>query len=136
MVSDEATYGGPYLTTAVFCENAIEDKHGVLSLIRIIDRTTVTLAGPDAPEKMPQIALTASLVLTFKAGFAKGSHTVRVRPRTPNICFRTCRRHTYVPLVVLSGDGQQVATGNRRTDAHAISRCCHAQATCAFRGRG
>lgn len=84
MVSDDATYGGPYLTTAVFCENVIEDKQGVLSLIRIIDRTTVTVSGPDAPEKMPQIPLTASLVLTFKAGFAKGSHTVRVRPKTPD----------------------------------------------------
>jgi hypothetical protein len=35
----------------VFCEKVIEDKEGVLTLVRIIDRVTQTGAGPEAPER-------------------------------------------------------------------------------------
>lgn len=76
--------GGPYLQLAVFCENVIEDRQGVLSLIRIIDRTIVTASGPEAPEKMPPVPMNATMVLSFKSGFAKGSFGVRVRPLTPD----------------------------------------------------
>ncbi|OGL09770.1 MAG: hypothetical protein A3F92_12875 [Candidatus Rokubacteria bacterium RIFCSPLOWO2_12_FULL_71_22] len=80
---DEQT-GGPYLHFAVFCENVIEDKQGVLSLIRIIDRTVLTAAGPDAPEKMPPFPFSATIALGFKSGFAKGSWQVRIRPTNPD----------------------------------------------------
>lgn len=76
--------GGPYLQAAVLCEKVIEDKEGILSLIQIIDRTTVTVQGPDAPEKMPPVPLNAQLVLMFKTGFAKGSHQVKIRAKTPD----------------------------------------------------
>lgn len=33
---------GPYLKAAAFCGDVIEDKDGVLSLIRVIDRLIVT----------------------------------------------------------------------------------------------
>lgn len=80
----EQELGGPYLQLAVFCENVIEDRQGVLSIIRIIDRTIVTASGPDAPEKMPPVPLDARMVLGFKAGFAKGSYSVRIRPTGPD----------------------------------------------------
>jgi len=31
---------GPFVSVAAFCENVIEDKSGVLSLIRVVDRLT------------------------------------------------------------------------------------------------
>ena len=48
--------GGPYLITAAFCEQVIEDKSGVLSLIRIVDRMYITAQGPNAPDEMPPAA--------------------------------------------------------------------------------
>ena len=83
-VSDHEEIGGPYLQIAVFCELVIEGKDGVLSLIRIIDRTTVTASGPNAPEKMPPTPINAWLVLSFKAGFAKGSYPVKIKPSDPD----------------------------------------------------
>lgn len=77
-------FGGPYLAVATFCENVIEDKQGTLSLIRLIDRMTLTTSGPDAPEKMPPVPLRTTMVLAFKSGFAKGSHRVRVEPTNPD----------------------------------------------------
>lgn len=80
----EHELGGPYLQMAVFCENVIEDRQGVLSLIRIIDRTTVTASGPEAPETMPPTPLSGHMVLAFKSGWAKGSYHVKIRPKTPD----------------------------------------------------
>ena len=82
-MSDEVL-GGPYLQVAALRENVIEDRHGVLSLIRVVDRFTITTAGPDAPEKMPPTPISGYMVLAFKSGFAKGSHTIKIRPRTPD----------------------------------------------------
>jgi hypothetical protein len=75
---------GPYLTIAAFCENVIEDKSGVLSLIRIIDRWTVTAQGPDAPEAMPPTLFNNNLVLNLKSGDARGSHTISIEPELPS----------------------------------------------------
>jgi hypothetical protein len=76
--------GGPWLSMAVFCEKVLEDKDGVLSAIRIVDRFFLTASGPAAPEKMPPTPFQFSALLAFKSGFARGSYTVRLRPRTPS----------------------------------------------------
>jgi len=44
---------GSYLITAVFCEQVLQEASGVLSLIRIVDRMTITSSGPNAPAEMP-----------------------------------------------------------------------------------
>ena len=75
---------GPYLNVAVFCEQVIEDKSGVLSLIRIVDRRTVTFQGPGAPEEMPPTNINWTLVLTLKSGAARGSHAVKIVPHLPS----------------------------------------------------
>jgi len=36
-----ASSGGPYLSTALFCEKVLREAAGVLSAIRIFDRWTV-----------------------------------------------------------------------------------------------
>lgn len=75
---------GPYLIIAAFCEQVIEDKSGVLSLIRIVDRMNITTQGPTAPEEMPPATLNWFLVLNFKSGEARGSHDVTIVPELPS----------------------------------------------------
>lgn len=75
--------GGPYLQAGCLCENVIEDKHGVLSLIRIIDTVTRTAAGPNPPDDMPPFQYEVKLVLMFKSGKARGRSTVRIVPEKP-----------------------------------------------------
>lgn len=75
---------GPYLSVAAFCEQVIEDKSGVLSLIRIVDRLNVTVQGPDAPSEMPPSNFDWTLVLTLKSGDARGSAEVKIVPELPS----------------------------------------------------
>lgn len=75
---------GPYLKTAVFCEGVIEGKDGVLSLIRVIDRLTITAAGSETPSEMPSFPRQLKMVLMFVSGRAKGSHDVEIRMDRPD----------------------------------------------------
>lgn len=75
---------GPYLILAAFCEQVIEDKSGVLSLIRVVDRMNITVQGPSAPDEMPPAILNWVLVLSMKSGEARGSHTLKIEPELPS----------------------------------------------------
>ena len=75
---------GPFLATAIFCEQVIEDKSGVFSLIRIVDRMHISTYGPTAPEEMPPSTLNWFLVLSFKSGEAKGSYSIKIEPELPS----------------------------------------------------
>lgn len=75
---------GPYLLVAAFCEQVIEDKSGVLSLIRMVDRLQITAQGPEVPEEMPPTAINWTLVFTFKSGDARGTYAVRIEPVLPS----------------------------------------------------
>lgn len=77
-------YGGPWLQAAVFCEKILQERDGVMSLIRIVDRFTITASGPDAPERMPKANLQFHGALMFKSGFARGSFTASLAIRTPS----------------------------------------------------
>jgi hypothetical protein len=41
--------GGPYIGAAFLCEKILQEKDGVLSAIRIVDRITHSAVGPEAP---------------------------------------------------------------------------------------
>ncbi len=76
---------GPYVHLATFCERVIEEKDGVLTLVRVIDRLTVSASGEDAPEDLPPGAqVNATLVLGFKPGQARGRQTVNVTLEHPD----------------------------------------------------
>ena len=75
---------GPYLQVAAFCEQVIEDKSGVLSLIRVVDKITTTASGQQPPEEMPIFDLNLKLVLSLKSGEVKGSHPIRIVPELPS----------------------------------------------------
>ena len=75
---------GPYIQVAGLCEQVIEDKTGVLSLIRIIDTITHTEARPDAPVDMPSITYPIKLVIMLKSGRARGRHELKIVPELPS----------------------------------------------------
>ncbi|HEV8342868.1 MAG TPA: hypothetical protein VGR30_10915 [Candidatus Binatia bacterium] len=83
-MSNEET-GGPYLGIAVLCEKVLHDKDGVLSLIRVVDRLTVTASEiGKPPEQMPPVTVNLEAVIMFKSGTAKGNYTVTLRPVLPS----------------------------------------------------
>lgn len=75
---------GPFLTLATFCEQVIEDKSGVMSLIRVVDRMNVTAHGATPAEEMPPQTLNWTLVLSFKSGEARGTHEIKIEPELPS----------------------------------------------------
>jgi len=77
--------GGPYVAMAVFCEKALQEKDGVFSIIRVIDRLTVNASGLDAPRHMPPGQMNFPLVISLKSGFAKGKFNLKVVPNSPSL---------------------------------------------------
>jgi hypothetical protein len=59
----------------VLCEKVLREADGVLSLIRIIDRLNIAVAGAETPTDMPATPVSLVLVLGFKSGFARGAYT-------------------------------------------------------------
>ena len=76
--------GGPYLGVAALCEKVLQDKDGVASLIRIVDRVTVTVSGPEAPDEMPAVPLSYTAAIMLKSGIARGKYVVTLRGETPS----------------------------------------------------
>jgi hypothetical protein len=75
--------GGPYVATAVLCERVLHERDNTVSLIRLVDRLTVS-ASAEAPEEMPPVQTTLTAFLSFKAGFARGKYQVTLRPIAPS----------------------------------------------------
>ena len=75
---------GPYIQMAGLCEQVIEDKTGVLSLIRVIDTITHTVAHPDAPVEMPPITYPIKLVVMLKSGSTSGPRELKIIPELPS----------------------------------------------------
>jgi hypothetical protein len=75
---------GPYLKAAVICSDVIEGKDGALSLIRVIDRLTVTAVGSGPSAEMPASKYPLCVVIMFISGRAKGSKDVVLRVERPD----------------------------------------------------
>jgi hypothetical protein len=68
----------------MFCERVLEDKDGVLSAIRIVDRIIHHARGPDSPEEMPTASVALTILVMLKAGAARGRNALRLRPEAPS----------------------------------------------------
>lgn len=75
---------GPYIQAASFCDGVIEDKHGVLSLIRLVDTLISMAQGSDVPSEMPPVQWAGKLVIMLKAGRATGRHELAITPELPS----------------------------------------------------
>lgn len=74
---------GPYLAAALLCERLLVEKDEVASAIRIIDRINRTAVGASPPERMEPFDYEVTLVVILKAGWAHGSHPLRITLVTP-----------------------------------------------------
>lgn len=75
---------GPFLAMAVLCERTLEDREGVLSIIRVIDRITATIVAPDPPAAMPPTPVALTMVIMLRPGSARGRFTLSIRPESPS----------------------------------------------------
>lgn len=75
---------GPYVAAALFCESVLEEKTGVLSIIRIVDTLTHNSQGANPPNDMPSFTHTMFLVISLKSGMARGRNELRVQPQQPD----------------------------------------------------
>ncbi len=75
---------GPYLRAAAFCDAIVEGKDGVLSLIRVVDRLTVSVAGQGLPGTMPPVVHRLKLVMMLVSGEARGTQPIEVVIETPD----------------------------------------------------
>jgi Family of unknown function (DUF6941) len=74
---------GPFLAAALFCEKVLQERDGVNTLVRIVDRLITQAIGVDAPERMPPFQASLTLFISLKAGFARGSYSVNIRVTNP-----------------------------------------------------
>ena len=70
---------GPYLSAAFLCEKVLEEKDGVKSVVRIVDRLTHTAVG-----KMEPFGVPLSLFIRFKSGHARGASPLRINLIKPS----------------------------------------------------
>lgn len=82
-MSDEET-GQPLLAAAFLCEKVLQEKDGVLSAIRLVERITLTASGPQRTNKMPEFPVSITALVKFWSGDAKGSRTVKIQSVAPS----------------------------------------------------
>ena len=75
---------GPFLSAALLCEKVLEEKDGVKSAIRIVDRVTHSALGPNPPDQMEPFDYGLTLLIKLKSGSARGIHTLQVRLVKPS----------------------------------------------------
>lgn len=76
---------GPHVQLATFCEKVLAEQDGVLSVIRVIDRFIVSVNTEGAPAELPEGGiLPATLVVSLRAGDARGRHPVTIRAQQPS----------------------------------------------------
>lgn len=70
---------GPYLACATVCEKILQERDGVLSLVRVVDRFTITGPSPS----MPEITMAITMLVKLVSGGARGKHAVTLRIEDP-----------------------------------------------------
>ena len=74
---------GPFIKVACFCDNVIEGKDNVFSLIRIVDVINLHIQGADVPDEMPPIPYKLKMVIMIASGMARGRHNLNIVPANP-----------------------------------------------------
>lgn len=75
---------GPYVSTACFAEKVLEERDGVHSLIRVIDRVHITVKTQGKIKEPPKIRQPLILYISLKCGGERGSHELEIIPIKPN----------------------------------------------------
>jgi hypothetical protein len=72
----------PRLRIGVLCERVLEEKDGVLSLIRVIDRLVITVSGTDVPKEIPPGQAQVTVLMSWVNGL--GNYEARIRVEMPD----------------------------------------------------
>jgi hypothetical protein len=76
--------GGPYLTAALICEKVLREHDEVISIIRVIDRVTVTIGGTISSETPPPVTINCNALIALRSGSATGNRTLKWTLETPS----------------------------------------------------
>jgi hypothetical protein len=71
----------PYLKYGVICEKVLAEKDNVLSLIRIVDRFTLTITDKEPPEKIPELTRLMTIAMCWVGGL--GTHEASFSIQSP-----------------------------------------------------
>lgn len=71
---------GPHLALAILCDRVLQEKDGVMSLIRVVDRFNVS----GTEREMPPSPVQTTLVVVLKSGDYDGKGHIKVRPQAPS----------------------------------------------------
>ncbi len=74
---------GPYIT-ALLCEKVLEEKDGIKTAVRIIDRVTHVRVGPDPPSTLPPFDYQLALFMKLTSGATRGLYSIVVRLVAPS----------------------------------------------------
>lgn len=74
----------PYLTVAVFCERALEEKDGIISAIRVVDRLHIKPAAFEAIDKNNPALIQIIFLLKFTSINYAGKRTLSIKSEAPN----------------------------------------------------
>jgi hypothetical protein len=83
--SEPQGVGGPFLTIATFCERILNERDGVNTLVRVVDRYYVEPLPAEVhlpPDVKP--GFQTFLVIVVKSGDFRGQATVTIRRRNPS----------------------------------------------------
>jgi hypothetical protein len=73
--------GGPHLMAAFLCDRVLQEKDGVLSFIRVVDR----FVRPRPTAQIPPQPVQVTLVIAFKGGgIGPGNFKIKLRLFKPN----------------------------------------------------
>lgn len=72
----------PRLRVGTLCERTLEEKDGVLSLIRLIDRLVITAEGVDVPKDLPPGQVEVTIVMSWVNGL--GDYEAKIRVDMPD----------------------------------------------------
>ena len=72
----------PSLRIAALCERVLEEKDGALSVIRIIDRLTITAEGTDVPQELPPGQFQVTALMSWINGL--GNYEVKIHVDFPD----------------------------------------------------
>jgi hypothetical protein len=76
---------GPHVIAAAVCDKVLQETDGVLSLIRVVDRMVIQVAGNQAPPELPEgggVSITFAVLL--RSGDARGRHPVAIGVEAPD----------------------------------------------------
>lgn len=68
----------PYLKVGVICERVLEEKDGVLSLIRLVDKFTIAITGKESPDQLPEGVANLTIVMSWAGGLGRHEATFNI----------------------------------------------------------